>query len=921
MFCGITFSQYEFPTDYYPAGSHPRIWLTQERLTTLQAARTANTEEWQRFYAQVTILMDTSTEVPNGWPQWVKYSGAIPFTALMYQLTGDTIYANKTFYFAMKADTSFASSENYWIGNCEYLACGYDWIYNYMNADQKDAYRKVIMAYSNNMWHIVHWDGSNDTYTSMDSDRNTLGGSQYLMFGAAMYGDFNEDAIKLLNRFWWIWSRGTGDSTRINSMKPNPVRKMVGDAQGGIYYTGLAYYMGTDIRGISHIFSTLRTACNYNLVEKEPQLTSIWKNLIRGVIDQTDPPRAYFYNLGDWQDDNNIYDQPWTHRFLTYAIWEADQCGSSDWAAIGRGFKNSCASYRHADQFTEFFFTTPGASSVDPYTANLPLIRASKGIDYLFFRNGWGTNATYGAFSAQGAEPVDHQGEDTGCFTLFREDDYLTKTLTGYRDFNDASFVFNNLSIENGMTNGSPRVRTGGEKKASMDRHRENNSYPLFAYAMMQGDGQWNLGPGEWAADTIAFKPVKTYRRHFFWAGDYVVVLDRLRAKKQVSTTYRLRALSEPNLTDYTITQSSINGNQKLLHQTLEPLGVTFEKFDESVWKTQYQPYEMHTADCKWQYRIKPATTDSLNLLNVMQMGPSSMSSFDPMEHISDQNNSGVKIGNWAIVFGTGENLRNNVIYTINATADTTRHLIADIEPGNYYIYANNIEVAHLDVLAEDNTAYFTTCTSGSTEIKMTPVALPVELESFAGKQLNGKVILNWTTATEKSNYGFFIERKLSTSRDGDSSWIELGFVKGNGNSNSKKAYSFEDNKIKKAGKYVYRLRQADTDGIIHYAIQIEISVNFVKDFKLEQNFPNPFNPSTTIKYYIPLESKVSITVYNALGSKVKELVNETKHQGNYDIKFDGQGLASGVYFVTIKAASVDGRKSFVDSKKMILMK
>ena len=91
--------------------------------------------------------------------------------------------------------------------------------------------------------------------------------------------------------------------------------------------------------------------------------------------------------------------------------------------------------------------------------------------------------------------------------------------------------------------------------------------------------------------------------------------------------------------------------------------------------------------------------------------------------------------------------------------------------------------------------------------------------------------------------------------------------------------------------------------------------------YSLGQNYPNPFNPTTTINYYIPSESKVNITVYNALGSKVKELISENKPQGNYEVKFDGTGLASGVYFVTLKAASVDGKQSLIDSKKMILMK
>ena len=59
-----------------------------------------------------------------------------------------------------------------------------------------------------------------------------------------------------------------------------------------------------------------------------------------------------------------------------------------------------------------------------------------------------------------------------------------------------------------------------------------------------------------------------------------------------------------------------------------------------------------------------------------------------------------------------------------------------------------------------------------------------------------------------------------------------------------------------------------------------------VKEFSLEQNYPNPFNPSTTIKYTIAKPDLVKIAVYNTLGQKVKELVNEVKGTGSYSISF-----------------------------------
>jgi hypothetical protein len=89
--------------------------------------------------------------------------------------------------------------------------------------------------------------------------------------------------------------------------------------------------------------------------------------------------------------------------------------------------------------------------------------------------------------------------------------------------------------------------------------------------------------------------------------------------------------------------------------------------------------------------------------------------------------------------------------------------------------------------------------------------------------------------------------------------------------------------------------------------------------FELYQNYPNPFNPSTTIKYDLPKESRVKIVVYDILGRKVATLVDEMKKAGSYQVIWDANRLASGVYFYRTEAVSAD--KRFVDVKKMILVK
>jgi hypothetical protein len=78
----------------------------------------------------------------------------------------------------------------------------------------------------------------------------------------------------------------------------------------------------------------------------------------------------------------------------------------------------------------------------------------------------------------------------------------------------------------------------------------------------------------------------------------------------------------------------------------------------------------------------------------------------------------------------------------------------------------------------------------------------------------------------------------------------------------------------------------------------------------LEQNYPNPFNPSTVIRYGLPRRSAVSVTVFNALGQQVARLVDDVVEGGFHEVRFDGSGLSSGIYFCRVEAgASVATRK------------
>ena len=93
------------------------------------------------------------------------------------------------------------------------------------------------------------------------------------------------------------------------------------------------------------------------------------------------------------------------------------------------------------------------------------------------------------------------------------------------------------------------------------------------------------------------------------------------------------------------------------------------------------------------------------------------------------------------------------------------------------------------------------------------------------------------------------------------------------------------------------------------------------EQFGLMQNYPNPFNPSTTIRYQLSHDSKVSLQIFNVLGQRVAELVNDEVKAGYREIVWDASA-ASGIYFYRLEATATDGSKGhYVDVKKMLLLR
>jgi hypothetical protein len=173
------------------------------------------------------------------------------------------------------------------------------------------------------------------------------------------------------------------------------------------------------------------------------------------------------------------------------------------------------------------------------------------------------------------------------------------------------------------------------------------------------------------------------------------------------------------------------------------------------------------------------------------------------------------------------------------------------------------------------------------------------------------QVVLNWTTLSEASNYGFYIERRKKDSFD----WIELGFVAGSGSTSIEVNYTFTDiNNLN--GIYYYRLKQVDTNADFEYSNELEvIIVTLPGNYQLLTNSPNPFNQNTVLRFMLPERSTVRLTLRNIkTEAEIATLQDNTLEAGFHSIQFlSADVIPNGVYYLNIEATSLIGAAQFND--------
>ncbi len=253
------------------------------------------------------------------------------------------------------------------------------------------------------------------------------------------------------------------------------------------------------------------------------------------------------------------------------------------------------------------------------------------------------------------------------------------------------------------------------------------------------------------------------------------------------------------------------------------------------------------------------------------------------------------------------DRLRLFVLYDCNANhciATDPHSLALDVTPGeDYWII--------VDAKRDNNFPYTLT-------VICSDHPLPVELTSFDAVPSAEGVNLTWTVASELNNSHFEIARE----QPDVTPWEQIGVVEGRGTAPSAYTYTFMDRSAAAGTAYIYRLFAVDNSGFREVVGHATVNAENLPDesalvtgFELQSNFPNPFNPSTTIKFDVAEAMQLTLDIYDVTGRLMSTLASGMFDAGSHEINFDAAVYPSGVYFARLTSAQES------QMIKMMLMK
>ncbi len=262
------------------------------------------------------------------------------------------------------------------------------------------------------------------------------------------------------------------------------------------------------------------------------------------------------------------------------------------------------------------------------------------------------------------------------------------------------------------------------------------------------------------------------------------------------------------------------------------------------------------------------------------------------------------------------------------STTDTYYFLTCDVDAN-----ANSTHNIQATLTASDTnptTDYANILDTDAGDISGGTHTLPVELSTFNITNTGRKVILAWTTQSETENQGFNIFRGVSINDIQNNQALKLNkvLIPGAGTSTQPTDYMFYDDKrIEYGTTYYYWIQTVDFGGYTEFTDPVSYKPTAPSDshdipglltYGLHSNYPNPFNPETTISFVLDKSSEVTLDIYNIRGQKIKSLYHDNAVSGKlYKIIWNGKNdqnrdVASGVYFYRLRTAYSQYQKSML---------
>lgn len=307
---------------------------------------------------------------------------------------------------------------------------------------------------------------------------------------------------------------------------------------------------------------------------------------------------------------------------------------------------------------------------------------------------------------------------------------------------------------------------------------------------------------------------------------------------------------------------------------------------------------------------VTDATLGSKGNLNLLD-GPNGagLVLYDPSNNIID-----------AVAWGSGGDMTTNDPGTVVSTGPASANNYLAVTPSDEND-DNSLQAPSLLFDDSGNGWSYTTATAGSINSGQSSgdITLPVELSLFQAVGGNREVSIEWATSSEVENLGFEIERAPAPEGPYEliSSYTSNPDLEGQINSNQENRYRYVDRQVANGITYWYQLTDVSLSGIrtVHGPIEatpLEVSAT-AADFQLRPNYPNPFNPSTTLAFNVAggigQSYAVRLEIYNPLGQKVKTIVRDNLPAGNYEFTWNGDSdsgtlLPAGIYFASLRSGT-----------------